>query len=422
MDQPVGETGDPTERPARSRLMLLLGLALLARLIVAAVSIGSNDAILFHTFAVEIRKFGVIETYQLDGLFNHPPLVALWARAALLFADRLPQPFGEVHAFCFIFKLPIIAADVLGAWLIWKIWRRKLGSKAAGAIAAAAAWSLCGIAISAYHCNTDPLYAALCLAAVYLMEERESYFLGGLTLAAAINVKIVPVLLIPGLLLSCRSPDQARKFFLGLAIGAAPFLPVLAKAAPSFAHNALAYNSSVNNWGVTVLLVLRQLFQGNFGATSVAVDRYHDVGRYVLFALIGGWAVLARVRNLWTRYEIAVVSLSLFLIFTPGFGIQYLAMVGLLLFACHPRIATLYAVSAGAFAAALYLTALHRGEFPFLSNLERYHVAEAFLGVIPWAVLVCFVAATLRRAVNRSTERSLTGQPMAGSYTSARAA
>jgi hypothetical protein len=369
--------------------------ALGLQLIIAACSIGTNDAELFWGFAAEIHKLGLIAVYGADPLFNHPPLVGLWIRLAAQIAAVVPDPFGEAHAFCFIFKLPIIAAHLISAWLVWKIWLARSGARRAGAIAAAAAWSLCGILISAYHCNTDPICAMFCLAAVYCMEERRAFFVGGLMLAAAINVKILPVLLIPPLLLSCRSPREAKLFLAGLAGGAIPFIPVLCCQPLGFIENALAYNSSVNNWGVMLFLLAGKLAAHDFDSTSAAVEWYHGSGRYLLFALIATWAIVARLRGRWTRYEIAAVTFAIFLIVAPGFGVQYLVILVPLMFAARPRQAFLYASAAGAFAGTLYWASHASGTFPIRSYLNRYPLPETLLGLIAWGVLVRFVATVL---------------------------
>jgi hypothetical protein len=380
---------------ARRWLALALS-ALGVQLILSACSIGTNDADLFLRFAGEIRNLGVIAVYGADPLFNHPPLVGLWIRAAAAIAAILPDPFGEAHAFCFVFKLPIIASHLISAWLVWRIWRTRVGAQRATAIGAAAAWSLCGILLSAYHCNTDPIYAMFCLAAVYCMEERRAFFVGGLLLGTAINVKILPVLLIPGLLLSCGSPRDAWRFIGGLAAGAIPFVPVLCHQPLGFVENALAYNSWINNWGVMVFLLGGRLMAGDVDSVSAAAQWYHGTGRNLLFALIAAWAIVARVRGRWTRYEIAAVTFAIFLIIAPGFGVQYLVILVPLMFAARPRQAILYSTAAGIFAGALYLAVHVTGSFPARSNVNRYPLPETLLGLVAWGVLVRFVATVWR--------------------------
>lgn len=402
----IASWSERRERKSKLRVCaVFIAIALLVRVAIAAVSIGTNDARLFWTFASEIREFGLISVYGLDGLFNHPPLVGLWINCAAMIARRIPDLFGAYHTFTFIFKLPIIAADGLAAFLIWKIWRPRIGDSRAAAIAAAAAWSLCGIVVSAFHCNTDPIYAALCLTCVYLLEERGAFFLGGIALAAAINIKIIPVLLIPGLLLSCTDRRQARLFLAGLAPGVVPFLPALWQDAPSFVHNVLGYNSSVNNWGIDLVLLAGKLIHGQIDATTPLVEAYHQWGRYLVFALVPAWSLYSRATNRWTRYEVAAMTFGIFLVFTPGFGIQYVVMIAPMLFAIRPRFAFLYSIASGAFATALYLTHLQSGAIPFQSELRRYPLPESMLGLITWGMLVSFMTFTLIRS-RRVTTRT----------------
>jgi hypothetical protein len=123
-------------------------------------------------------------------------------------------------------------------------------------VAAGYAWSLCAILVGGYHCNTDTIYAFFCLLSVYYLEERRAWLAGGLALAAAVNVKLTPVLLVPVLLLSARRWPDALRFVGGLAVGVVPFVPVLVLAGDKFYANAIRYGSNPDNWGVTYLLML----------------------------------------------------------------------------------------------------------------------------------------------------------------------
>jgi hypothetical protein len=400
----------------------LIAASFAVRLAIASVSLGSNDAFLFVGFATEIRLSGLLGVYRMDSMFNHPPVIALWIQCAAYLANVLPHPLGWQQAFCFIFKLPVIAGDMLGAWLVYRIWKLRVGSNRAMTIAALAAWSLSAIALSSYHCNTDALYAVICLAAVYLMEERQSFFLAGLTLAAAINVKIVPVLLIAPLLLSCRSIADARLFFYGLLLGATPFIPVLCVAAPAFIHNVLAYNSNAADWGMMFILHLVDLVAGSNGASSPLMEAYHSAGRLFLFPTLLGWAIVARWLDRWNRYEAAAVTFGLFLVFTHGFGVQYVIIIGPMLFAIRPMLAFVYATASGVFVWALYITHHRVGAFPIYSRLSRFPFGQSLLGVVAWGILVGFVVTTLGRRRKSAGTLPSTGQAPAASYTSARAA
>ena len=380
-------------RPARGArwAAIIIGAAILLRLALAAMSIGTNDAVTFFGFAEEIARIGVIETYRTHLLFNHPPAIGIWAAAALRIARGLPQPFGLLPAFCFIFKIPAIAADALAAWLLWKRWRPELGPARAAVVAALFAWSLDAILVSAFHCNTDSIYASLCLLAVYLMEDRRLPFWAGVALAAAINVKVIPVLLVAPLLMTCRMRLEARVFLGGLSLGMVPFLPALAIDAPTFCQNVLAYNSNLERWGINFFLLL-----GHRGQAWRMIEAYHQMGRYFIFASIGVWSLAVRLRPAWDRYEVAAVTFALFLILSPGFGVQYTAILGALLFAARPRIATVYAVVAGAFLLSLYLACWLPGQFPIEARFGPvFPIRESLLGLLAWGVVLFFVTRTV---------------------------
>ena len=65
------------------------------------------------------------------------------------------------------------------------------------------------------------------------------------------------------------------------------------------------------------------------------------------------WSILAR-RNRANRCDVAAGTFAIFLVFAPGFGVQYLVILVPLLFAARPRLATLFGLLAGTFLLAAY--------------------------------------------------------------------
>src|SRR5438067_1706322 len=157
-------------------------LGLIARVILACFSWGTADANTWHEFGRRISAGGLLPLYHTDPTFNHPPLAGYFAGMAYYLANV------SGISFSLIFKLPSIAADTITCLLLWRIDRR-----AGPWIAAAFAWNLDSILVTGHHCNTDSIYATLCLASDYLVEGRGAHFLSGLALGAAINVKLIPV-------------------------------------------------------------------------------------------------------------------------------------------------------------------------------------------------------------------------------------
>src|SRR5579859_6154168 len=219
-----GSHAEAPPPPGRNRLWLwLIVLGIAMRLGLALISIGTNDAAAWLRFGDEINREGLLKTYLHDPDFNHPPIPGYWAAVCSKLAGDGDAPLHD-SKFTVLFKLAPIAGDCLGIYLLYLIWRRRRDSGDALFVAAMFALSLDAIEVSGFHCNTDPLLIALCLGSLYLLDSRR-VFLAGMALAAAINVKIIPVLLVLPLLLQIRKWRNAALFVAGLGLGVIPFIP-----------------------------------------------------------------------------------------------------------------------------------------------------------------------------------------------------
>ncbi len=397
----------------RRRVQLLVALAvlgLLARFVLSAVSWGTTDTITFIRFAWTLDREGLMAAYRIERELNHPPLPAYWAYAAHLLSGRSEDGTG----FAFIFRIPVILADVASACLLATIVSRRGGGGggpvAAAAVAAAYAWNPVAILISGYHGNTDSCYAFLCLLAVYLVGDRRAPFWGGLALGAAINVKLIPVLLIPPLALSLRSRADAAKFLGALALMALPYVPPLLYGGPSFRHNVLAYTPIPNLWGVSFFLLMpTPPTAGAMELMPPAMLAYWGAARYLLMGLVLAWAVVARRFDRWSPYDVAAITLSLFLIVTPGFGVQYLVVLVPLLYAASPRLATIYGIAGGAFVLGAYFY-FWDGGYPLSSLFDRLLPTPlGVIGLLTWGLLIYYVATTIARGVWQRDEASDVG-------------
>jgi hypothetical protein len=384
----IDATPERIAAPSRNRLWLsLIALGIFLRLVLAFVSIGTNDAAAWLRFGNEINQNGLLKTYTIDVDFNHPPIPGYWAAICATVAGSDDSPWHD-SIFTILFKLAPIVGDCLAIYLLYLIWRRKRDKTFALFIAAMFALSLDAIAVSGFHCNTDSLLIALCLLCLYLLQDRSRPLLAGIALAAAINVKIIPVLLIPVLLLQMRSWRDTLRFLTGLAVGVIPFIPALIEVRSQFMSNALQYNSVLDRWGVNYFLLFGDHAWIPTHAGEKLSAAYYAKARYLILALIGLWAVLARIKPRWNIYEAALIPFMIFLIFAPGFGVQYTVLVGVLLFAIRPRWAIAYGILAGLFVSSAYFVNW-KGTFPFYSHWgTMFPEPVALLGVATWLLLI----------------------------------
>lgn len=374
--------------------VLLAGLSL--RLALAGVSLGSDDIQLWRGFAAVVADGGLLGRYgeiRVAGFpLNHPPLAVGFAVAVRTLARATGLPFA------FLFKLPMIAADVVLAALLGRLASRDgRDERAALRVTAAYALSPLAIAISAYHGNTDSLCAALALAAAALLA-RGRPAASGLALGAALNVKLVPILLAPALLLQCPDLRSARRFVLTLGGALLPFAPFVAVQPAGFYGATLGYGSEWNLWGPAALIYAAQRILSSRLVPVVSAYVGHGTG--ALLGAVGLVSLAGRLLPRWNPIELCGACFGLLLAIAPGFGLQYLIYALPFVLLSSFRSGLAYSALAGLFAGVVYATAW-TGSFPLYSHFaDRGFPAPAVaIGLLAWAVLVAWLAALLGRGV-----------------------
>ena len=393
------ELGRSLGRLRLRRHLWLLGLVLgvlgvLSRFVLAWFSIGCDDAHGWHYHSMIIRDNGVRFAYENPTAlwkFNHPPLMGYIAA----FSKQLA---GEnFHQFSLLMKLPGLLGELMSAVLIYRIWARHGRGKGAWALAAYGL-SLPLIFVSGYHCNTDALYAGLTLLAMYWMQQTRRPFLSGVALAAALNVKLMPIFLIPPLLAQCRSLRELLRLTAGLALVILPYLAFLVTSARAMYANMLEYNSLQAEWGLMAFF-LHAAKTPAFAEYAVKLrELFVPNARYVILLAVIVFSVIAAYRRRTTSYDLGALAWALFLVLTPGYGVQYSICVLPLLFAADVKRAVLYSLSAGAMLFFMY-TARLSYVIPLYAEVQNnpFPPAAVLFGVLAWCVLVAFTVERARR-------------------------
>jgi hypothetical protein len=381
--------GSNTPGSARRRRnsLLAFGLAGIAvRVLLWWISIGSNDAVIWSWHAQHVATHGLAQTYrtyQAFPQFNHPPLMGLYAAQSWVWSH------GDLWEFARWLKIPGIAGEALVMWVIWRL----AGLRACVVYA----WLPAPILVSSFHGSTDSLYAALVLVAAIAFD-RERYFLSGLLWSASLNVKLLPLILIPLVFLGVPNRRALLLLACGFALGMVPFLPTALTAGKAMYQNMLAYNSFPRNWGLMALL---NAGLGNPALRSVCETlrgSWMAAGRYVVLLAVLGVAALSRYRRKMLMIEQSALGAALFFVLTPGFAPQYVVFVAPLLCVVDFREGVLWGWTSGVFIGALYWI----GEvswMPLQSWLLGYGDFPAtVVGMMAWAVLVHFTLVHIRAA------------------------
>ncbi|MBI5083855.1 MAG: hypothetical protein HZB13_04570 [Acidobacteria bacterium] len=356
-------------------LALILGGAAL-RLWLWWVSIGSNDVATWARFGESIAADGLAATYRNIQLYNHPPLMGLYAMQAWRWAGE------DLWTFAHLLKLPGLAGEALTLWALWRF---------AGPQASAAyAWLPAAILVSGFHGNTDCLYTALVLVAIIAFD-RQCHFLAGLLLAAALNVKLIPLVLLPLVFIGSPNRRTLLRLTAGLAIGAAPFVVPALSAGAAMYRNMVVYNSNTDNWGL--LVALKACVQipvlSNVGAAMK--DAYVGGGRYLVLMAVTFVALRSRFRNSLPMAEQAALGAALFLLLAPGFAVQYVVFAAPLLCLVDVPAALRWGSISGVFIGLVYWHFRVQGTHLASVHTTGFPIQAWVVGLAAWVVLLQFV-------------------------------
>jgi hypothetical protein len=394
----------PLPRARVQQLCYLAGsCGLLLRVVLWQLTEGTNDIRTWARFAQGIDVYGLGGTYVRDAFFNHPPPMGLLARAVWQIAPWLGMPFGKC------FKLFGMFAELATALLLREIWLRRGQPDRAALAFAAYGCGLSGILVSGYHGNTDPVYWFLVLLTAYLLQDRSAPLLAGLTLGAALDVKLIPLLAVLPLAATCRTLSAAARFALGGCVALVPFVvPILGFSASeraAFVLNVFGYKSYRENWGIELILrAFVAAFQSSWPPLAARFEAlgaaYAQDGSKLLLVLTTALALwqLRNRRPGLDAYAIAALSFCLFLVLASGFGVQYLGSVVPLLLARRIRDGFLVASVAGVFSALLYASFV-RTWAPVYSEHNYFSAGlSPFAFATWWVIAICAIRIWRARA------------------------
>jgi hypothetical protein len=292
----------------------IIGAAILAfgiKLLLALKTYGTNDIYQYEFFFAWVRYIGV-SAYRVVIDLNLAPSVFHVLTAISWAAGVTTLPFS------FWLRLPGIVADAGSVWLVCKILRARLAEPAVALAVVFFALSPVAILVSGFHGNTDTVMMFFVLLSIFCAQRHRTAWASGATLGLAMNLKVVPIILIPVFVLYLGSLRRRIQFLTAagaiLILGWSPYVFQDLKAVLG---RVFLYKSTPYNWGLSYLL--------GYTPLSLAYQRF---GAWISFALI---AVLSyRMSQSPGRRDLfaqAGVVLLLFMALANGFGVQYLAWV-----------------------------------------------------------------------------------------------
>jgi hypothetical protein len=377
-------------------------IAAAGNLVIAGTTLGSDDVRWFTLFARAVHRVGPINVYaQHFGLpYNHPPLVGWWLMLNNWLTDHTPLSLP------FLIRLPATLADVVTAWLIFTILSRRRPLSEATAAGVLVGCSPVLVIISGFHGNTDPVFVMFCMLSAWLLADRGRPGWSGVCFAAALSVKIVPIVILPALLITAVRRRGFGSFVLGSAAVIVPlWLPVLIRQWHPFLHNVIGYSGAhkvKGPWGLANLA----WSSGHLSlARSLAL---HGSWLPVLISAALAALVVARAdKNLPAAVGMAFAA---FVAFSPVFATQYLAWPIAGLYLVDFFSATAFNLSCGLFLFLIYNRWSHG--LPWYRAVSAGVITpQRHVGIVVWVCLLLTVTIGCARMITKIPMRAKATMP-----------
>lgn len=367
-------------------------VVLLVQTGIADLTYGTNDVLFFKSYATAIENNGVADLYsngaplveyyvERNEFFAHPPAVLHFIRAT----SWLSRSSGL--RFEFVFRTLTSFAHIGCALLLLAL----AGRKAAVLLLVSPA----GILVTGFHGNTDAVVVLLLLTAVWAQRRPGGTAYCGIPLALSISIKIWPVILGPLFFLYADTTRERIKFALYfLAAATLAGLPYILEAPATIWQSVTSYRSYPGRWGLTLFAI---------GSAPYLLP-------ICIVAIL--FVAVCAYRNGWPLLRAVALTTMIFLILTPGFGVQYLYWLLPFFFLFGKPTAVFLHVLCGAFVMLTYTLWSRKIPWYFADALRPGLVftgAEALLSLLIWMGLVVATLTNLWGWANRGGETNEQG-------------
>ena len=384
----------------RQVVLIAAGIALLAKLLIAWNTFGTNDVLTFYVFGKSLTNHGLEWTYRSTILFNHPPLTAYYLRA-IYSLHHLPLLEASGITFPFLLRLPGIVADFVVVLVLLQV--RENDPRLRLPIWALVIFALSPVSlmVSGYHGNTDPVMVMLLLLSVYF-STRGQPVLCGLFFALSVQIKIVPLLFFPILFFYWMQRRVLLCFIVPFAVASAVlWIEPLLRFPLIFARNVISYGSTWGIWGLSYLLRLT-------GRPEFRRVSFFDLGPWQAFVVTGCklFIIVGVLMLAWRRRKVddrgiwksMAYGWIIFFVFSPGVCTQYLLWLAPFILLLSPSFYTWLLVSSSIFAFAFYNT-ISNG-LPWYKGVSTNALNKIWTpwSLLPWVVLITGLIMLWRKA------------------------
>lgn len=391
---------------ARSRghgNLWIVGLGLIALMIKLAIAFntfGSNDAVLFYTFAKSLSQDGLEWTYRHSILFNHPPLTAYYLQL-IFYLDHQASFQANGLTFPVLLRLPGILADFVVLLVLLEISKKHREITIPNWALALFALSPVSLMVSGFHGNTDPIMVMFLVLAAYMCL-RNRLGLCGLFLALSCQIKIVPLIFAPIFFFVALQRRTSRSFLLCFTLTSLIlWIEPLTRFPALFVKNVLSYNGFWGLWGITYCLrltALPEFVKVSFYDLSAVQNLVVTTLKVFIVAAV---AIIAwRRRELDTRAPLDSLAYAwiVFFVFSPGICAQHMVWLAPFVLILSPHFYGWLTASSSIFLFLFYQVTA--GEFPWYvaMSTDKLNTVWTPWTILPWAALIFGMILLWRKA------------------------
>jgi len=346
--------GSGKDFSAQKGFVLVSGVAVLVfllKLLLSYSAYGTNDITYWKYFADTIAEHGTFKIYSLVRIYNHPPLIS-WILKIIRYAA-----LKTGLSFQYVFRLLPITADLLSIFVIWDL-LSELKVRTRTFLCIICSLNPINFLVSGFHGNTDLVFIFFVLLTIYFVKEKKNIY-AGLFYGVAVCIKIVPLILLPLFFFYFRKKKEKTVFLLfSLLIPFLVCLPYFLNDFQTIFKNVFVYSGIKGIWGIPHLL--REIFTispANSGIKGLSYNAYSFYNRYAipwLLLLEAGFSKYFMSRKNPKLLEGWFLIFAIFLVFTPGFGVQYLSWLAYFAVITSPFLGTVYLLLGGIFLFRVY--------------------------------------------------------------------
>jgi Gpi18-like mannosyltransferase len=375
-------------------------VALIAKLAIAWNTFGTNDVLTFYLFGRTIAEEGLGAMYRTTILFNHPPLTAYYL-SWIYELQRLPVLESLGVTFPFLLRLPGIVADFIVVSLLFDLGQRVPRFRVPTWALILFALSPVSLMVSGYHGNTDPVMVLFLVLAAYFCI-RESAIFCGVFFALSVQVKIIPLLLVPFFFFFWLNRRALFHFLLpAMVVSTALWCQPLLQFPALFIKNVLSYSSFWGIWGISYLVRLtgwRQFAEVSFFDLTPSQNLVINLCKAVIILIVLSLAWRQRKQTGRTLWDTIAFAWLVFFVFAPGICTQYLVWLAPFILLLSPSFYAWVTAASSVFAFVFYDT-ISRG-LPWFRGISTNAINKHWVpwSILPWIILILGCCWFWRRA------------------------